>query len=224
MARSKKPVPEVPPAAVPSRFSGLAYVLVALVLGGAAFGVWKFTSGSRSQTASAAAPASTAQAASPAKPGSSGDFQPTVENKQPAPGTAPANMTWIPGGEFSMGALQDGSMNQVGMQATVDSRADPSRVRRWLLDGQDRRHQRGIRKFVKATGYVTVAERKPRRRRFPGAPPENLVAGAVIFSPPDHPVPLERSLSVVVLRARRELAPSRRTEIVFDGPRQVSRR
>ena len=31
--------------------------------------------------------------------------------------------------------------------------------------------------FVKATGHVTVAERKPTREEFPGAPEENLVAG-----------------------------------------------
>jgi formylglycine-generating enzyme required for sulfatase activity len=45
-------------------------------------------------------------------------------------------------------------------------------------------------KFVEATGYVTVAERKPRAEDFPGAPPENLVAGSVVFSAPGHPVPL----------------------------------
>jgi formylglycine-generating enzyme required for sulfatase activity len=44
--------------------------------------------------------------------------------------------------------------------------------------------------FVKATGYVTVAERTPRAEDFPGAPPGNLVAGAVVFSPPNHAVPL----------------------------------
>ena len=44
--------------------------------------------------------------------------------------------------------------------------------------------------FVKATRYVTVAERTPRAEEFPGAPPENLVAGSVVFSPPDHAVPL----------------------------------
>jgi formylglycine-generating enzyme required for sulfatase activity len=45
-------------------------------------------------------------------------------------------------------------------------------------------------KFVKATGYVTVAERTPRAEDFPTAPPENLVAGSVVFAPTDHPVPL----------------------------------
>ena len=45
--------------------------------------------------------------------------------------------------------------------------------------------------FVRATSYVTVAERKPRAEDFPGAPPENLFAGSVVFSPPNHAVPLD---------------------------------
>jgi formylglycine-generating enzyme required for sulfatase activity len=45
-------------------------------------------------------------------------------------------------------------------------------------------------KFVKATGYVTVAEHTPKAEDFPSAPAENLVAGSVVFSPPDHQVPL----------------------------------
>ena len=48
--------------------------------------------------------------------------------------------------------------------------------------------------FVEATGYVKIAERTPRAEDFPGAPPENLVAGAVVFSPPDHPVLLNNRL------------------------------
>jgi formylglycine-generating enzyme len=44
--------------------------------------------------------------------------------------------------------------------------------------------------FVKATGYRTVAERPPRPEDFPGAPPENLVAGSIVFAPPTQPVPL----------------------------------
>ena len=46
-------------------------------------------------------------------------------------------------------------------------------------------------KFVKATGYVTIAERKPTLEEFPGAPPENLVAGSVVFTPSPTPVPLD---------------------------------
>jgi hypothetical protein len=45
--------------------------------------------------------------------------------------------------------------------------------------------------FVEASGYVTVAEKAPRAEDFPGAPPENLVAGSVVFTPPAVPVPLD---------------------------------
>jgi sulfatase modifying factor 1 len=46
-------------------------------------------------------------------------------------------------------------------------------------------------RFVQATGYVTVAERKPDPRDFPGAPPELLVPGSIVFTPPTGPVPLD---------------------------------
>ncbi len=45
--------------------------------------------------------------------------------------------------------------------------------------------------FVEATGYKTIAEQTPKAEDFPGAPPENLVAGSVVFSPPTGPVPLD---------------------------------
>ena len=45
-------------------------------------------------------------------------------------------------------------------------------------------------RFVKAMGYVTVAERKPRAEDYPEALPERLVAGSVVFSPPDYAVAL----------------------------------
>ena len=121
-------------------------------------------------------------------------FQPTVPNRAPAPDDSPAGMVWIPGGEFSMGAAQMPGMNVVGMQATTDSRP----IHRVFVDGfwmditEVTNEQ--FAAFVKATGYVTVAERRPRAEDFPGAAPENLVAGAVVFSPPAHPVPLTNHL------------------------------
>jgi formylglycine-generating enzyme required for sulfatase activity len=100
-------------------------------------------------------------------------------------------MVWIPGGEFSMGATDASDMNGVGMNATSDSRP----IHRVYVDGfwMDRSDvtNKQFAKFVRATGYVTVAERKPRKEDFPTAPPENLVAGSVVFSPPDHAVPLD---------------------------------
>jgi formylglycine-generating enzyme required for sulfatase activity len=46
-------------------------------------------------------------------------------------------------------------------------------------------------RFVKATGYATVAERTPRAEDYPSAPPENLVAGSAVFTPPREAVPLD---------------------------------
>ena len=123
----------------------------------------------------------------------SASFLPTLENEGPPPGPAPAGMVWIPGGEFSMGAADppgtDG--NHVGMLATDEARP----IHRVFVDGfwMDRTEVANgpFAAFVKATGYVTVAERVPRAEDFPGAPPQNLVPGAVVFSPPGHAVPLD---------------------------------
>jgi formylglycine-generating enzyme required for sulfatase activity len=99
-------------------------------------------------------------------------------------------MTWIPGGEFSMGAQDPPDHDDVGMKATIDSRP----IHRVHVDGfyMDKTDVTNgeFAAFVKATGYVTVAEQTPRAEDFPGAPPENLVAGAVVFSPPNHAVTL----------------------------------
>jgi len=46
-------------------------------------------------------------------------------------------------------------------------------------------------KFIQATGYVTIAERKPTQEEFPTAPPENLVAGSTVFTPTPEQVPLD---------------------------------
>jgi sulfatase modifying factor 1 len=117
-------------------------------------------------------------------------FQPTVENKTATPANIPSGMVWIPGGEFSMGAQEDASLNDVGMQATTDSRPiHKVYVDGFWMDTTDVTNGE-FAKFVNATHYVTIAERKPRAEDFPDAPPENLVAGAVVFSPPDHMVPL----------------------------------
>lgn len=42
--------------------------------------------------------------------------------------------------------------------------------------------------FIAATGYVTVAERRPTQQEFPYARPEDLVAGSTVFTPPARPV------------------------------------
>ncbi len=129
-------------------------------------------------------------ASTPVPPPPTANFITTIPNTVRAPDSAPGGMAWIPGGEFSMGAQDAPDMNDVGMSATTDSRP----VHRVYVDGfwMDKTDvtNEEFAKFVKATSYVTIAERKPRAEDFPGAPPENLVAGSVVFSPPDHAVPL----------------------------------
>src|SRR5579864_3051323 len=117
-------------------------------------------------------------------------FAATVVNRIPAPSETPEGMVWIPGGEFSMGANDPPDMDDVGMKATRDAR--PTHrvyVDGFFMDKTDVTNAQ-FANFVSATQYVTVAERKPRAEDFPGAPPENLVPGSVVFSPPQHPVPL----------------------------------
>jgi formylglycine-generating enzyme len=118
-------------------------------------------------------------------------FLPTVANRSLTPGNAPEGMVWIPGGEFSMGAQDPRGVPEGGMQSMADARP----IHRVYVDGfwMDRTDVTNAEfaRFVKATGYVTVAERKPRAEDYPDAPPENLVAGSIVFTAPDHPVSLD---------------------------------
>ena len=121
-------------------------------------------------------------------------FAPTVTRSAPAP-TIPAEritgMVWIPGGEFSMGCADPRGRPDGGREAMDDARP----IHRVSVDGffmdVTEVTNRQFAAFVAATGYVTVAERTPRAEDFPGAPPENLVAGSIVFTPPDQSVPLD---------------------------------
>ena len=117
-------------------------------------------------------------------------------------------MVWIPGGEFSMGSEDPRGMPDGGHEAMHDARP----IHRVYVDGfwMDATEvtNEQFAKFVKATGYVTIAERTPRAEDFPDAPPENLVAGSVVFTPPGQPRAAQRSLPMVELRPRRQLAAS----------------
>src|SRR5215469_2115541 len=137
--------------------------------------------------------ATTSESDSSPAPGSSA-FDPTISNLGPAPAPAPSGMVWIPGGEFSMGAADPPATDGGAMHGAADARP----IHRVYVDGfwMDRTDVTNdqFAKFVRATGYVTVAERKPRAEAYPRAPPENLVAGSVVFSPPEHHVALNDDL------------------------------
>ena len=63
-----------------------------------------------------------------------------------------------------------------------------------------------FRRFVEATGYVTFAEIAPDPNDYPGALPELLVPGSVVFTPPRRPVDLRNFHNWWQLHVRRQLA------------------
>ncbi|WP_316632943.1 formylglycine-generating enzyme family protein [uncultured Flavobacterium sp.] len=110
-------------------------------------------------------------------------FKPTIENKNKPSGKTPKGMAWIPGGEFSMGSnVEDESLCSI-KGATRD--ANP--IHRVYVDGfyMDKTEVTNdqFEAFVKATGYVTLAEKKPKHEDYPDAPLENLFAGSAVFTP-----------------------------------------
>jgi formylglycine-generating enzyme len=121
-------------------------------------------------------------------------FAPTIPNSAKAPGPAPEGMVWIPGGEFSMGAK--GIAASTGetccpMNTVVDTLPiHRVAVSGFWMDATEVTNAQ-FAKFVEATGYKTIAEIAPTQEEFPTAPPENLVAGSVVFAPTAEPVPLD---------------------------------
>lgn len=112
----------------------------------------------------------------------SGKVEPTVVKKVSAPSKAPEGMVWISAGRFSMGS---------DYQMFEDARP----IHAVELDGfwidKNLVTNAQYEKFVQATGYVTVAERKPNAKDFPDVPADKLVPGAVVFSPPKEAVALD---------------------------------
>jgi sulfatase modifying factor 1 len=91
------------------------------------------------------------------------------------------NMPWIPGGTFRMGS-EDAYPEECPVhEVTVDGFwMDCLPVTNDLFS-----------RFVQATGYITLAERDLNPADFPGAPPENLVPGSLVFKKTNGPVDLK---------------------------------
>jgi sulfatase modifying factor 1 len=119
------------------------------------------------------------------------EFLPTIQNAVRPPSNPPAGMAWIPGGEFSMGSKDPRPLPDGGTEAMDDARP----IHRVYVDGfwMDKTDVTNAQfaRFVKATGYVTVAERRPDPKDFPGVPPGKLVPGSLVFTPPANPVSLD---------------------------------
>jgi len=89
-------------------------------------------------------------------------------------------MVWIEGGTFLMGSDRHYPEEKPAHQVSVDG---------FLIDATPITNAQ-FRTFVDATGYVTLAEIAPDPRDYPGALPEMLKAGSLVFTPPPHPVDL----------------------------------
>jgi sulfatase modifying factor 1 len=99
-----------------------------------------------------------------------------------APGFAPGkNMVWIPGGPFQMGSDEHYPEEAPAHRVSIDGF--------WMDIHQVTNAQ--FRRFVNATGYLTMAERAPVAQDYPGAIPELLVPGSIVFAQPSRPVGLD---------------------------------
>jgi formylglycine-generating enzyme required for sulfatase activity len=94
--------------------------------------------------------------------------------------TTTKGMRWIPGGSFAMGSDDFYPEEAPVRTATVDGL--------WIDEHPVTNLEFG--RFVKATDYVTTAERPPDPADFPDADPELLVPGSLVFQRSRGPVDL----------------------------------
>jgi formylglycine-generating enzyme len=88
-------------------------------------------------------------------------------------------MRWIPGSVFRMGSEKFYPEEKPVHRVRVDG---------FWIDATPVTNAE-FRRFVAATGYRTFAEIPPRAEDYPGALPEMLHPGSLVFTPPPGPVP-----------------------------------
>lgn len=105
---------------------------------------------------------------------------PSAEPTATGPAPSESDKAWIPGGTFRMGSNRHYPEERPVHSVTVDGF--------WM----DRRPvtNAAFRRFVESTGHVTVAEVPPDPADYPGALPEMVYAGSLVFVRPAHPVDL----------------------------------
>lgn len=91
-----------------------------------------------------------------------------------------SDQTWIAGGAFRMGSDHHYREEAPSHRVRVDG---------FWMDRTPVTNAQ-FRTFVEATGHVTLAESPPRAEDYPGAPPEMLRPGSLVFVRPPGPVDL----------------------------------
>jgi sulfatase modifying factor 1 len=96
------------------------------------------------------------------------------KNEKRPDNALPSDMVWIPGGTFRMGSDQHYAEEAPAHRVTVEGF--------WI----DRTPvtNRQFKAFVNATGHVTTAQIVPDPKDYPGALPEMIYAGSLVFLPP----------------------------------------
>lgn len=95
---------------------------------------------------------------------------------------APHGMVYIPAGTFTMGCDDERTLDAQPLH--------PVALDGFFIDATPVSNEQ-FQKFVEATGYVTIAEKKPDPKDYPGVPLDKLVAGSAVFVPPPHDVSLD---------------------------------
>jgi formylglycine-generating enzyme required for sulfatase activity len=103
------------------------------------------------------------------------DLRQEYLDASPAPGAPPySDMTWIPGGAFRMGSdvhySEEAPVHRVIVSGFWMERVPVTNAQ--------------FARFVAQTGYVTLAERPLDPALYPGALPELLVPGGLVFTKP----------------------------------------
>jgi sulfatase modifying factor 1 len=107
------------------------------------------------------------------------------------PGSPRPGMVWVPGGEFTMGSATGPASEVPAHRVKVDG---------FWIDATEVTNA-AFAEFVKATKYVTVAEKSPdwevMKATLPAGtpkPPDDvLVPGSLVFAPPGGPVPTDNA-------------------------------
>ena len=92
--------------------------------------------------------------------------------------TKPPDMAFISGGTFRMGSERHRRRSVSCISSACDG---------FWIDRHEVTNAQ-FEQFVNATGYITFAEKRIEARSYPGAPPQNLRAGSLVFTPPTKPL------------------------------------
>ena len=97
-----------------------------------------------------------------------------LDGVAPIGAVARSGMVWVPGGEFRMGSDHHYPEEAPAHRVRVDG---------FWIERMPVTNRR-FAEFVRATGHVTVAEIMPDPRDYPGALPDMLYAGSLVFQRP----------------------------------------